>query len=782
MTKKTRFIINQSALTVLHKRHAPTTMPRQNLRPLRLSCIAAALSFPVACAFAVDTTMTQGGFTGLSITPNAHTLPWGRFEASYDSQLPGVLKDPSGHNFVGGFGLLPNLEISGRIAASNPLQNNCFTQVCGEARDLSAAAKVGIGLDANNKYRVAVGAADVGGNVNYFRTYYGVLTYNEGPIEVSGGLAKRSGQGINGSKSPLNGPFAGAAWQPLPLVRGHVEYADGNAWGGLRLFAPGQWLPEGWNASVGVNQRITKTSLTNKSWLSLGVSIPLYKVPNLPGSVARSPLPVLSVGQFPDPAYEARALPPSKSAVVAEPSAKAITSQVESARPQGEFTAAALGAVVAPKVLDSHLHALAAALKAKGLEDISIGRMPDNSIAVLGNNGTYKWNAVDALGAALGAVSRELGFAKAAYRLVLTQRQTPLVAVTGQTDCLMQWVNNLGETCAAGQLSTPGTGPLEPLYAGANWVVKGLQPGSKTLRLGISPVLRSNIATEVGVLDFSLGVNAGLTLPLWNGASVEWSRNIPLAKTNDYEAQGVFGRRRVLPATESLAFTQTVRVPLEQWLAPGNDAQASRWGLGGVTAQGTVGRVGGQFDGVHGAIRWEPGEGLHRLTGQGGIFRNAEFNNVNSNLANLRTAQPLLASYRYAVMPTRTYLEATGGQFMNNDRGFQLGLRQWFSDVAVNVYYKRTSFSNTGSRSFVGLEFSVPIGPRQDKSVSDFLQVGGTTRFAHSVETLVGGANFVTPGYGVMPPVTSIEATFNSDRSSLAYFEDNIRRIRDSAR
>ena len=119
---------------------------------------------------------------------------------------------------------------------------------------------------------------------------------------------------------------------------------------------------------------------------------------------------------------------------------------------------------------------------------------------------------------------------------------------------------------------------------------------------------------------------------------------------------------------------------------------------------------------------------------------------------------------------------------MNNDRGFQLGLRQWFSDVAVNVYYKRTSFSNAGARKFVGLEFSMPIGPRQDKFISDFFQVSGTTRFAHSIETLVGGLNIVTPGHGAMPPVPSIDATFNSDRASLVYFEDNIRRIRDSAR
>ena len=726
----------------------------------RTAWLAAAMSLPITAALAVDTTLTPGGFTGLSITPNAHLVPWGRLEATYDNQLPGIVSDPSGHNFVVGFGLLPNVEVVGRLAA-NTLQSNCFTQGCG-ARDLSASFKAGIGLDAANRYRLAAGMTDVGGNVTYFRSYYGVLSYNEGPVELSGGLAKRSGAGINGSKSPLNGPFGSAAWQPLPLVRAHVEYTDRNAWGGLRLFAPGQWLPEGWIASVGVNQRLTNTTLTAKSWWSVALSIPLYKVPDLARSGPQAPLPVLAAGQYPLPSYEARVLPESAPAGVAP----------------------VLSTFVPPAAVldDRQLVALAAALKAKGLGDISVGRMPDNSVAVLVNNASFKWNSIDALGVALGAVSRTLGSFKTGYRLILTERQIPLVAVTGQTDCLSRWVNNEAQSCAAGELSTPGKGALEPLHAGASWVMQGLQPGWKTARLGFSPVLRTSLGTELGVLDLSLGANASLTLPLWRGASVEYSRNVPLANSSDYDKQGVFGNRRVLSATERLAVTQTVRVPLEQWLAPGDEAKAAQRGLGGLTAQATVGRVGTVFDGAHGAVRWEPGEGLHRLTAQGGMFRNADFNKIGGISQTLQTARPMLLSYRYALMPTRTYFETTAGQFMGNDRGLQVGMRQWFSDVAVNVFFRRTSFSNSGAKSFAGIEFSVPIGARSDYRPSDFFQVGGTQRFSHTVETVVGAANFVTPGYGVLPPVPSIDATFNSDRSSLAYFEDNIRRIRDAAR
>ena len=413
--------------------------------------VATLLAFS-APSFAVDATLTQGGYTGLGITPNAHILRWGEVATTYDKQLPGIVRNPTGHNLVAGFGLLPNLEISGRIAAST-LNSNCFVEGCGQIRDLSASGKIGIGIDAANRFRVAAGVTDLGGAATNFRSYYGVLTYNEGPFEASAGLAKRPSVRGTNPRSPLSGPFAGLAFQPLPWVRGQLEYTDGNAWAGVRLFAPREWLPEGWTAHVGSNHRLNDNNLTRRAWLTAGISIPLYKVPDLPASGPKAPLPVLEGAQLPAPTYEARALPRP-----ASPPPSAAVAQMPAPTPAQTQAPAPL-----LPLLDSQLDALAAALKAKGLEDIFVGRMPDGSVAVRANNDTYHWNFADAVGAALGAVSRTLGNTRAGYRIVLTQKQVPLVGVTGQADCLRQWINAENATCTAGQLSTPGTGALEPL-------------------------------------------------------------------------------------------------------------------------------------------------------------------------------------------------------------------------------------------------------------------------------------------------------------------------------
>ncbi|KQT10821.1 YjbH domain-containing protein [Ramlibacter sp. Leaf400] len=743
------------------------------LPPKKFSTLALGLlALPAA---AVDTTMTSAGYTGLSFTPNAHLLSWGRLEAAYENQLAGIVRDTTGHNYVLGFGLFPNAEIAGRLA-TNSLDASCLQRPGCGARDLSASGKVAIGLDATNRFRLAAGATDIGGAVTFFRTYYGVLTYTEGSLESSAGVARRSGPGRDGSRSPLHGPFAAVAWQPIPLVRGHIEYADGNAWAGVRVFAPAQWLPEGWSLSAGANARLNANNLTERTWWGASLSIPLYKVPALPGRTA-APLPALQPGQQPLPAYEAR---------IPAPAAAVPPAATPPAPPAVATPTPAAPAPVAPRAVqpatDAQLRTLADALEAKGLDDIWVGRMEDGTVAVRANNASYTWNSADALGAALGAVARSLSELRSGYRLILTERQVPLVGVTGQADCLREWIEQPTNTCTAGQLSTPGTLPLEPLHAGAQWVVQRQKPGWQTVRVRVSPVLRTTVGTEVGAFDYAVGANVAAQLPLWAGASVDAGVNLPITETEDFEQGRAFFNRRIPSGLERLSFTQTLRVPLQQWLPPG---QGLRWAPSALTAQATVGRIGTFFDGALGELRWEPGEGRHRLSAQAGLFRNNDFDDGRGALGPLRRANPLLGSYRYSVMATRTDLEFTAGQFMLNDRGLQLGLRQWFADTSVSVYYRRSAFDGQRTRQVAGIALSLPIGPRRDWNPVPHLQVGGTPRISHAVETTLReprGGNPQAFGTGVRPPVPGLEATFNSDRSSLAYFEDNIRRIRDAAR
>lgn len=698
---------------------------------------------------AQTSTLTQAGYTGFEITPSARLIEWGRAEFVYDNQLPGALNS-SGRNYVLGFGLLPHVEIAARLA-TNTLTCNLFAHPeCG-IRDLSASGKIGFGLDAANRFRIAAGATDVGGAATNFRSYYGVLTYSAGMYEVSGGLAKRSQSAGARSKSPLNGPFAAAAWQPASWIRAHVEYTDRNAWAGLRLFAPAAWVPDGWSVYIGANRRLNSNPYTERSWISAGVSIPLYSVPKLaPRSNAAD-----------EQSHAATAAAPIQSAPPASAAAR-------------EATVAVARSTTAS---DEQLQAVAEALGRTGLDSTWVGRLADGTVIARADNGSYRWNSVDGLGAALGAVERALAGTDVRYDFILTQHDVPVVAATGRTECLRLWIEGKDPACVPVQFSTPGTADLDQMQRGASWVVRNSHAGWQTVRVAVSPVLRGHIGTELGALNYSLGANVGLQLPLWAGGRVEWRRDVPLARTSEFQASGGFGGERVRSETERFALVQTAQLKFpSRGETNGNGSGSS------VTVQGTVGRVGSTFDGVHGAARWEPGAGLHRLSAEAGYFHNSR-RDPTSPAAGVRNAKPLLLHYRYSFTPTRSYIEASAGQFMYNDRGFQIGLRQWFNDVSVRAYYRRTQFgTGQAAHQFVGLELSLPIGPRHDARPIPHLQIGGAQRFSYAEETMIREPiNAVRPGFGILPPTPSLDETFNSDRAGLAYFESNLRRLREAA-
>ncbi len=725
--------------------------------PLRFA--AAAVLALASSAHAVDTTLVQAGFTGVGITPNARVLRWGTLGLAYDNQLPGF-PNPKGHNLVAGIGLFPGLEISGRIA-SNDLNSNCFAPPGCQARDLSANAKIALPLDANGKWHIAGGATDAGGEINFVNTVYGVLTYSTDFFDASAGAAKRRNTTRARPGSPLNGVFGNVVAQPLPWLQGHLEYSDNNAWAGAKLLAPTGWLPQGWNAFAGVNFRLNDNRHTEKSWATVGLTIPLYAVPRLPDAGPKAEPIALLPNQAAEPSYPATVLPPvlQQLAPPAPPASQAPPSEED-------------------------FRVLAIALEEKGLEDISVGRLPDGGIAVRANNATYNWNALDAMGVALGLISRQFGSSSLSYRIVLTQRQLPFVGVTGQTNCLKDWIDGRATTCTAGQLFSAGSGDLDELHSGVTWTIREQAGSWKTVRVGLSPVLRTAVATEVGVFDYSLGLRAAFQLPLWQGAVGEIRQVVPVANSSNFSDTGIYSGRRIRSRIDRALFSQAVRVPIGMWTGA-SPAQATKWGLSSVVAQVHAGRINDYYDGAMGELRWEPGEGRYRIAAQAGWFTMADYHQPVKRAGVLyepKVATPILASYRYSLMRTRTDFEATGGRFMNRDTGVQLGMTQWFSDVAVSVYYRHTTLDPIPARQFVGVTLSLPLGPRKDMSPGKLVQVTGTPRFGHSLETVVGRSNLVSPGYGVLPDVPDLDSIHNSDRASLLYFEDNMRRIRDAAR
>lgn len=737
-------------------------------------------------SFAQQSVLSASGFTGLSVTPTAHLLPWGSVAFAYDDKIVGgpATRSPyqeyktTGHNFVGGFGLSPYLEISGRLASST-MQTNCFVENCG-VRDLSFNFKAGVTLDEGNKFRIAVGGTDFGGQINYFRTIYGVATYSPENFDFSLGYARRASVLIGDAK-PLDGIFGSIAYRPLSWLQTHVEYDDSNAWAGARVFAPAEWLPAGWVASVGANFQLRGEDRGKKNWMSLGVSIPLYKVPST-RSAGRAPSELggadpaertvsTYVAETPKATireFSASGLPESPTLVVAQASTS----------PLPGLSSVATSVDASQAVSDHDLEELALGLKEKGFEDIYVGRMPSGAIAIQVNNATYNVNTADGLGVALGVVARRLGPSRAGYRLVLTQRQIAIVGIVGQADCLADWIAMKPPRCVAGTIHTPGTSAVSSILDSAEWVVAGKDPSWTTPRVILQPVLRTTVGSDYGVLDYSAGVRTTLQQPLWSGAYLEWSHVTPLSETEDFQPNRVYGADRIVSATDKILAHQILRIPIEKLFGENNAKTAAAWGATALTAHVAAGRVTSNYRGTYGELRWEPFDGQHRFGLEAGRFERT----TAYDYFLPRQSRPVLASYRYSFMPTRTDFEITAGQYLYNDRGGQFLITQWFDDIALNLYVRRTKYDyEQVSRTFAGIELIIPLTPRKDMSPTYHVQVTGAPRWAYGIETKVGGINYISTNQGLYPGAAVLDRTFNSDRAGAAYFEENMARIRSAA-
>ncbi len=674
------------------------------------------------------------GYTGLGMTPAATPAAWGQVLIGHDTALPGHTAAPQGHNFLLAVGLLPGLEVAGRLA-TNDLQCNMYavgSHPCQGPvqRDLSASVKLGhrftltawpgIGLSA------AAGATDLGGAATTYRSYYGLVGIDRGPWTLNLGAAR----GVS-SLAALNGGFGSLAWRGSDWLQLQAERIGPRGWVGGKLMLPAAWRPDGVEPWLAFQRSLQDDAFTPRQWWSVGVSVQLDRPTRRESAAA-------AAGAAPaEPA-----LPPAR------PSA-ALSAQ--------EATAWARG--------------LARRLARAGFEDISIGRAGSaGPVVVEAENSGYAWNDLDALGVAMGQIARMADSAPAEIDLRLMRRGIVVWRVEGSVRCIALWLRSAQAGCTAadaprlraGALARPGREQTP------EWWVRNERASLLRPRLLIAPDIDSRVGTEYGTLDSSWGVDLILQVPLWRGAHADLAYVQALGRSADYDPGQAFSDFRI--------DSQTYRAMLYQALDLGP----------GLAASVAAGRLFQKLDGGSVAVRWQPGTGKHRL----GIDL-SNFSHVDLDFHK----RSRLASYRYFLAPVQTSLELQGGQFWHGDRGALAATRHWFGDVSVALFLRRSRFPAGSPKLYspygnayvnaAGIEFSFPLTPRREH-VGGLLQLRGADRFGYGVQTVVGqkSSNNLTPWFGRFAPVPAgLGATVdNFDRNSQAYLDSNLKRVREGWR
>lgn len=289
-------------------------------------------------------------------------------------------------------------------------------------------------------------------------------------------------------------------------------------------------------------------------------------------------------------------------------------------------------------------------------------------------------------------------------------------------------------------------GDLRP--AAVRWQASGLdwrslwQDQRIGLELRFEPDLRTAVATEVGLLDYSLALqsSARLQLPLGLGGYV--SVDTPIDHSDDVAPGGVYSHFRHDSGLHQAAV---------QWAVHP---------LPGLVGLNTVGRTEVEeiaYDMQH--LDWvlhSPG-GTHQLR-----LAWAEFQPHDElNFAPRRTR---VAGYRYWWTGGELALRADYGEFFYGDRGGRLQLDRYMGNVILSlVYRERENGEQEG-----GMQLTMPLTTRPWHWGR--LRVTGAPSWSYRLNTTIGGpgdANILRRGFLLepMPQFTLSRDLLDADRA-----------------
>jgi hypothetical protein len=660
--------------------------------------------------------LTPNGYSGLGLIPNTNTLLPGNLVVSFDPTIPGG-KITSGYNTQVGFGLTEEVELVGRLATNN-LKCNMFSErdcPAGTYRDFSSSMKWAPKNDwlKKNNLTVAVGVTDFGGAATYFRSYYVIGSKKFKDFDISIGQAKS-----HVPTSMLDGTLSSIDWHVNKWLNINAQKIGQNTSVHAQIQSPISNTKA--NAWLTLNHRISDTSVVEKKWVGLGVSIPID------GSVSQA----------------------TKS--WREEKGTAVEKKISKINPSELF-----------EELIKH-----------GFYNPIIGKNKEGSVTLALENTAYLWNNLDAAGVALGLIVRAYGLNDddQEFVLTLTQRGIRQLKVIGEAKCVGLWLN-LGEPCAklSVQSMLQSEKKLNVFNSNASFIpsfgdesdtwnsaaILQLRP-----EIIISPIITSAIGTEYGAYEFDMGANINTLVPLWAGASLESNRIEPIGLgTRQFEQAGVFFGSRLKSNTNRNFFHQLIN------LAAIN-----------TQARLSVGTAYSDWNGKQIETSSQSDSGKHKFGFTGGSFANNALSNNNERSYHL-------LNYRYVNNDEQTAVtEFTQGKFWGGDKGFSINQRFWYGDTTLNIYFRRTRMGGGQPLvSFAGLQFAIPFTPRENKSLQ-YLGFRGVSQWTYSLETKVlEKDNIITGGYGEVPRIgESLITTFNRDRNSTRYYDSNLGRMRNA--
>lgn len=254
-----------------------------------------------------------------------------------------------------------------------------------------------------------------------------------------------------------------------------------------------------------------------------------------------------------------------------------------------------------------------------------------------------------------------------------------------------------------------------------------LNPAAYRAEVRLTPEERSFVATDFGVLDYSLALLPSLRLQLPLGLAAYGTYEVPVSNTEEFENGKAYAFFRHKGGWRERKL---------QW------AYHPLPGLIGLSAIGKSQVYDIPFNVISNELVWDVLDGRNQFR-----YLNAQYKPENSIRYSSTNVQ--LWSYRFWWIKAQTALEFTYGHYFYQDRGFKAELRRYFGDTVVAIFV-REDLDN--KQKLAGITLSLPLTPRQAPSLGP-VTITGTPRFSTTRATVFGeSANLIRPFFLYEPP------------------------------
>lgn len=567
-----------------------------------------------------------GATGGLNI-PSAYVLDSGDMALSVGNYQPAQLGTFSRQqNYSLGFGLLPGVEVFGRLAEyQNPKTTLPGLPDINGPRDVSANVKWQLPLDMPGLPKLAVGVTDLSGGAVYFNSKYAVASDEYGPLRWSLGYARsKPAQGRAKGARVLDGAFGGVEYKLGSTRATALAETDGTQrHAGLRYYS--EALPWLGDAQVVSTLQRSFGAVDNVGRAADATSFNVSLVVPLDTN---------------DSARKARANAAQK--------------------PLPPIEQAEAGGMIATSA--DRMDALVRSLRATGLDRVRVGTL-GNEWVIEYENYRYLHNEADALGVVLG-LAAEHAPAGIARINALTLKDGLVVFETSVEVAAFR--NFLRDGDAARVKNTMGFGRLAGYDAGAvQWAsgTSGTAQHKSRIRVELKPLLNYTLGTEFGLFDYSLAANVRGTASVWPGAVVYTDVVQRLSNSDSMEPGRVYSSTLHRNGLMTLALQQSL------WLSPRLFASvgAGKYNYSGYGAEGeSILFLPWNEDTMHVKASYQRNKG--------------------DTLP--RREEAYAASYRWK-FDTHTWVEGSYQQYTDRSTGPALAVTRWFGDVAVQVFARK---------------------------------------------------------------------------------------------